>query len=58
MVWKQILVDGMYPQWVEVPEDPLEETGRIVREGYTKPPGSILKSRFTGWDKKGALWRR
>jgi len=58
MVWKQILVDGMYPMWVDEPESGTEELGRVVREAYNKPPGSILKSRFTGWDKKRALWRR
>jgi hypothetical protein len=58
MVLKKILVDGMYPQWVDVPESGTEELGRVIREGYSKPPGNILKSRFTGWDKKGALWRR
>jgi len=58
MVWKQILVDGMYPQWVDVPESGTEELGRVVREGYSKPPSNILKSKYTGWNVKGALWRR
>lgn len=58
MVLKQILVDGMYPQWVDVPETNTEELGRTINEGYAKGPSNILRSKFTGWDKKKALWRR
>lgn len=58
MVWKQIILEGGFPQWVDVPESGTEELGRVVREAYNKPPSSILKSRFTGWDKKGALWKK
>lgn len=58
MVWKQIILEGGFPQWVDVPETGTEELTRAIKEGYTKPPGNILKSRFTGWDKKRALWRR
>ncbi|HOW13504.1 hypothetical protein [Methanosarcina sp.] len=58
MVLKKILVDGMYPQWVDVPEDPLEQAGRTIREGYAKGPSNVLKSKYTGWNVKGALWRR
>jgi hypothetical protein len=58
MVWKQIILEGGFPQWVDVPETSTEEAGRMIREGYSKGPSAILKSKFTGWDKKGALWRR
>lgn len=58
MVWKQIILEGGFPQWVDVPETNTEELGRTIREGYAKGPGTVLKSKFTGWDKKRALWRR
>jgi|GEM_PF-3359349 len=58
MVWKQIILEGGFPQWVDVPETDFEETKRIIDEGYSKSPNQVLKSRFTGWDKRKALWRR
>lgn len=58
MVWKQIILEGGFPQWVDVPESDLEEAGRIVREAYNKPPGAILKSRFTSWNERGAFFKK
>lgn len=52
MAWKQIILEGGFPQWVQVDDDPVEQVKSMVDDGYSKPMNQVLRSKYTGWNKR------